>query len=187
MLACWMNGVSERRARGYTAMRSATATIIAATIIALALGCGPEVRDGDDDDDGDEISGSLEYEHAYARIYRAERRVDAVLWEANGERRVCGVLTDRAHEELEDTLANLDPSVDYGHDPATQDCTPAAQIHVAGLPHSPFECSWQCCRPELMRAALIYLFIESHFSYGKPLELDGEPYVAVEPGVPCPE
>jgi hypothetical protein len=105
----------------------------------------------------------------------------------HGERRECGLLTDRADGELESTIAALDPSMDYGYDAEAQECesSPGAWIHIEGFEHSPFACSWMCCRPELIRAALIYSLVESHFVGLMPL-VDGEPYVAIEPDRLCP-
>jgi hypothetical protein len=152
--------------------------ITISAIAALGLACGPEAADGDDP------PGELEYEHPYARIYRLDRRVDVIFVEEHGQRRECGLLTTRAYDELERTIVALDPRVDYGHDPETQECRPAAWVHIEGFEHSPFECSWQCCTADLLRAALVYSIIEANFSGTTPI-VDGEPYVAIEPDQPC--
>jgi hypothetical protein len=155
-------------------MRLVTATAFAL----LALSCGPEVADEP------EALGTLEYEHSYARIHRTEQRVEIVHVQRETERRECGILTERAYTELEDTLAALEPDVNYGHVPEAQDCTPGARIHIEGFEHSPFACDFQCCQRELARAGLIYSLVEYHFD-GGTLEFDGEPYVVVEAEEPC--
>ncbi|MCX4241336.1 hypothetical protein [Paraliomyxa miuraensis] len=153
----------------------------ASIAIALTLGCGPESGDGD------ELSGTLEYERPdEQRIYRQGRRVDILLEEEQGTRRECGALTDRALGDIEGTISELDPSVDYDHDPDVLECDrPGAWIHIEGFEHSPFECSWECCQPELMPAAVAYLMIVTNVRYSTPVEVDGEPYVAVELDEQC--
>lgn len=137
--------------------------------------------------DDPEPLGGLEFEHSYVRIHRLDRRIDVVLVEGDEERRECGVLSDRAYVDLEDTLAALDPREDYGYDAAVDQCTtpPGASVHIEGFDHSPFSCDFQCCRPALARAGLVYSLIEYHF-HGGTLPIDGEPYVAVERDEPCP-
>jgi hypothetical protein len=158
-------------------MRLVTATAFAL----LALSCGPEVADEP------EALGTLEYEHSYARIHRTEQRVEIVHVQRETERRECGILTERAYDELEDTLAVLDPREDYGYDPRIDECIeqPGAEIHIEGFEHSPFSCDFLCCRQELARAALIYMLLETYFSDGEVLVFDGEPYVVVEQDEPC--
>jgi hypothetical protein len=147
-------------------------------IMMFVLACGPEAGEEDD------IPGKLEYEQLYDRVYRLDRRIDVRFETENGERWDCGLLTDRAYDELEGTLAGLDPSVDYGeHRP---NCSPhGALVHIEGFEHSPFECSYECCHPDLYWAAVVYSMIINNFFGGYPI-LDGEPYVAIEPDQPCP-
>ena len=144
------------------------------------VACGPEAGDEN------EIPGMLEYEQLYNRVYRIDRRIDA-SFEFPGEDRKrweCGLLTDRAYDDLEGTLATLDPSIDYSEHRA--DCnTHGALVHIEGFEHSPFECSYECCHPDLGWAAVIYSMILTNFDGGHPT-LDGEPYVAIEPDQPCP-
>lgn len=90
---------SARHRRG-----SAIPNILAPSVLSLGLGCGPQAHDEP------EPPGTLEYEHDYARIYRQGRRIDIVLVEGETERRECGVLTERAYTELEETAAALEPS-----------------------------------------------------------------------------
>lgn len=107
--------------------------------------------------------------------------------EGDGERRECGILTERAYTELEDDLAALDPREDYGYEPDVDECTtPAgAWVHIEGFEHSPFLCAWYCCRPELTRAALIYSIMVANVQ-GGGANVEGEPYVAIEPDQSCP-
>ncbi|MCX4241836.1 hypothetical protein [Paraliomyxa miuraensis] len=157
--------------------------ITEAALASLAFACGPETEADLDPDP----PGTLEFEHSHARIYRHERRIDIVHVNGDGESRECGVLTERAHTELEDTLAALDPREDYGYDPEVDQCTTSAGawVHIEGFDHSPFLCAWYCCRPELAHAALIYSLIVLHFE-GGGVNVDGEPYIAIEPDTPCP-
>ncbi|MCX4242526.1 hypothetical protein [Paraliomyxa miuraensis] len=159
-----------------------TRPVLPSLFALLAVACESQVPDDP------EPPGVLEYEHAYARLYRRDRRIDAVLVRGDTESRACGILTEPAHAELEETLAALDPSVDYGYDPQIDDCTwePGAWVHVEGMVHSPFSCDFQCCPRGLGRAAVIYMLVETYFSDGRVLEIDGEPYVAIDPDQPCP-
>ncbi|MCX4241837.1 hypothetical protein [Paraliomyxa miuraensis] len=156
----------------------------ASALAVLVLACEP------DEPDDPEPPGTLEFEHSYARIYRLDHRVDIAYVRTMGEpeRHGCGILSERAHTELEDTLESLDSREDYGYDPNVQECasSPGAEILIEGFEHSPFLCDFMCCHRDLARAALIYTLIESHFVAGQVLEFDGEPYVAIEPDTPCP-
>jgi hypothetical protein len=146
----------------------------------VVLACGPEVGEEND------IPGELVYEQRDERLYRSDRRVDVIFDYAreDGLEGKCGFLTDRAYDELEGTLAALDPGVDYGeHRP---DCnTHGALVHVEGFEHSPFACTYECCHPDLGRAAVVYNMILDNF-YDIYPTFDGEPYVAIEPDQPCP-
>jgi hypothetical protein len=153
--------------------------IIASTLAMLAVACGPEVGDEDD------VPGTLVYEDSYTRLYRLDRRIDIIIREEHGERRECGLMTDRALEELESTLAGLDAAVDYGDDPETLECSPTERIYIEGFDHSPFECNWQCCHPDLQWVAVVYNMVINNVYGGTPT-IDGEPYVAIEPDQPCP-
>jgi hypothetical protein len=157
-------------------------TRITLAMIMVALGCGPEPGDPGEDHD---VPGQLEYEQLYNRLYRLDRRVDASFAYpgTEGEDWRCGLLTDRAYDELESTLAALDPSADYGqHRP---DCdTHGALIYIAGFEHSPFACSYECCHPVLSSAAVVYSVILNNFVGGYPV-VEGERYVAIEPELPC--
>ncbi len=154
-------------------------TIIVVTILACASACGPEVAD-------EEPPGELVYEDSLDRIYRDDRRVEVIYdyERQDGLRGRCGILTDRAYDELESTLAQLDPAVDYGEHPA--DCSPSeALVHVDGLEHSPFACGFSCCHRDLFWAVFVYTMVLTNFDGGHPT-LEGEPYVAIEPDQPCP-
>ena len=74
--------------------------------LVIASACGPQV------DDEEHPPGELVYEDSHERLYRLDRRVEVVYdYESDvGLEGRCGILTDRAHEELESTLAALDPS-----------------------------------------------------------------------------
>jgi hypothetical protein len=156
--------------------------LITLAMMMFVLACGPEAGEEDD------IPGKLEYEQPLDRVYRVDHRIDVIFEYPgdNGERRDCGLLTDRAYDELESTLAALDPSVDYGYDPDVLDCERSdALVHIEGFEHSPFECSYDCCHPDLYWAAVVYSMILNNFWGGYPT-IDGEPYVAIEPDVTCP-
>ena len=154
-------------------------TILA--ILVFVSACGPEAGKEDD------VPGKLEYEQIYNRVYRQDHRIDVIkeLPGDDSERRECGFLTDRAYDELESTLAALDPSIDYSeHRP---DCTThGALVHIEGFEHGPFECSYECCHPDLGWAAVVYSMILNNFHGGYPI-FEGEPYVAIEPDLPCPD
>jgi hypothetical protein len=153
---------------------------ITLAVMMFTLACGPEAG-GEDD-----IPGKLEYEQIYNRVYRLDRRIDVSFETENGERWECGMLTDRAYEELETTLAALDPNTDYGYDPDVLDCERSqALVHIEGFAHSPFNCSYRCCHPDLHGAVVVYSMILNNF-YGAHPTIDGEPYVAIEPDDPCP-
>jgi hypothetical protein len=155
--------------------------ILASSVASLVMSCGPEAAEEP------VPRGALEFEHSYVRIYREDRYVDVVLVEQGGERRECGTLSERVYDELEDTLAGLDPRVNYGYDSRIDECIepPGAEIHIEGFEHSPFSCDFLCCRQELARAALIYMLLETYFSDGEVLVFDGEPYVVVEQDEQC--
>jgi hypothetical protein len=177
MLGWIVNGAGKRHRLGARVMRK---SIAASTIAVLALACGPEASDEDD------LPGKLVYEDSYTKVYRLDRRIDLVIEQEHGERRECGFLTDRAHDELEATIDALDPGVDYGYDADVLDCNyrPMAWVHIEGFEHSPFECSWMCCRPELIWVAVVYSMVINNV-YGATPIYEGEPYVALEPDRPC--
>jgi hypothetical protein len=155
-------------------------TITVSTLVILALACGPEASDED------VPPGELVYEDPDTRIYRLDRRVEVVIRQEHRERRECGFLTDRVHDELERTIDMLDPGEDYGYDADLVDCDPPdAWIHLAGFEHSPFQCHWQCCRPELLWVAFLYSMVVHTFDGGAP-NIEGEPFDAIEPDRPCP-
>jgi hypothetical protein len=190
---------SSTRGQRYDEGERIMRRVISASLCAwLAMACGPEAADEP------EAPGVLEYEHPQMRLYRLGRRIDAffIRYMGDVEHHECRMLSSRAQAELEDTLAALDPAVDYGCDPETQDCTPETLIHIEGFEHSPFACDvpvhiagfdqspfacdFACCRPELSRAALIYWLIGSYFEgFEDPFVFDGEPYVVIEPNELC--
>ncbi|MCX4244005.1 hypothetical protein [Paraliomyxa miuraensis] len=154
--------------------------LITLAIMMVVIACGPEVGDEND------IPGKLEYEQIYNRVYRQDHRIDVVkeLPGENDERRECGFLTDRAYDDLAGTIEALDPRADYGDHPV--DCeTHGALIHIEGFERSPFDCSYECCHPDLRRAAIVYSVILNNFD-GLAPPYDGEPYIAIEPDQPCP-
>ncbi len=155
--------------------------IIFSIIAASASACSP----GGDDEE--HPPGELVYEDSFDRLYRLDRQVEVIYdYERDdGLEGKCGLLTDRAHTELESTFVPLDPSVDYGEHPA--DChTSGALVHVDGFEHSPFECSFSCCHRDLHWAAVVYTMILTDFSHEAHPVIDGEPYIAIEPNQPCP-
>ncbi|MCX4242968.1 hypothetical protein [Paraliomyxa miuraensis] len=177
MAASSTDGVGERCYKGAEVMRR---VITAASLASIAMGCESEAPHDS------EPPGVLEYDDSFARIYRLDRRIDIIGVKGDRERHECGILSERAHAELGDTLSALEPGEDYGRDPSPGGCAPGASIHIEGFVHSPFACDFECCRPELARAALVYFLIGMHFEGFDPLEFDGEPYIAIEPDTPCP-
>jgi hypothetical protein len=172
--------IDEAASRHRTTELAVGKPLLMSAIVMCVLACGPEAG-GEDD-----IAGVLEYEQLYNRVYRFDRRIDVIkeLPGEDSERRECGFLTERAYDELESTLTALDPSVDYGEHP--DECTTyGALIHIEGFAHSPFECTSECCHPDLHWAAVVYSMILENFSGGYP-EIEGEPYVAIDPDQPCP-
>lgn len=149
--------------------------------ISIAVGCGPE--SGDDDDP----PGKLEYEDPYTQYYRLDRRVDVVSLDPAFSRPGCGFLTDRAYDDLTNTLQALDPNVDYRlQTDCSQTGLPEDRFYIEGFEYSPFQCAWYCCNVELIRAATVYFAVGSNL-YDQEPTIDGEPYVALEPDMPCPD
>ena len=156
--------------------------LITLAIMMFTLACGPHTRD----ENG--TPGELEYEQPNNQLYRLDRRIDVIkeLPGEDGERHECGFLTDRAYDDLESTLAALDPSVDYGYDSDTLDCERSqALVYIEGFDHSPFECGFECCHPDLHWAAIVYSMSLNNFA-GITANIDGELYTAIEPDQPCP-
>jgi hypothetical protein len=149
--------------------------LIVVAIAVCAVGCGP-------DPDEEAPRGELVYADDIKEIYRLDRRMEVValdpMWEKDG----CGFLTDRAYDDIETTIEALDPSKDYFTDP--EECQSVARVYIEGFEHSPFECYWMCCHPDLVRIALVYLAVVSNLSGQEPV-IDDEPYVALEPDRPC--
>jgi hypothetical protein len=91
--------------------------ITASALAVLALACGPSIADER------EPLGTLEHEYgpwtggghgwASGEWYRLDRRIELVPEQNPYLRPMCGTLTDAAYDELEATIAALDPSVDY--------------------------------------------------------------------------
>src|SRR5688572_20359016 len=129
-------------------------TIIAQAVVPIMLGCGPQV--GDDDHDP---PGVLEYETPVAQYFRQDRRVEVVALDPIRSRDGCGYLTDRAYDDLVDTIAALDPSADYLWFGCFPDADPKGLVHLEGFEHSPFVCDWNCCDEELLRFALVYFVV----------------------------
>jgi hypothetical protein len=156
--------------------------IITSGIAALLTGCGPEV-----DDEVGAPPGILEYEDPYARYYRSDRRMDVVAVDPMLGRSGCGLLTDRAYDDLTNTIAALDPSLDYRvQTGCPQSGPPKDLLYIEGFDHSPFSCAWYCCHEELIRATTVYFAVGSNL-WGQYPAVDGEPYVALEPVMPCPD
>jgi hypothetical protein len=155
--------------------------IIASTVAAFAVGCGPEIGDEDD------LPGVLVFEHTDAKIYRLERRIDVIPADSDIGRRECGFLTDRAYDDLKTTIDALDPSVEYVVESEVCQPTgnPSGRVYLDDFEHSPFACDWRCCHPELIRVATVYFVVENNFVDLEPV-IDDEPYVAIEPDRPCP-
>jgi hypothetical protein len=133
--------------------------------LAFIAGCGPAV-----DDEPEPVGElALEYEDSRGRLYRLDRRVEVIYdyEREDGLQEKCGFLTDRAYDELESTLAALDPSADDGDHPADCD-TYGALVYIDGFEHSPFECTHECCHRDLVWAAVVYSMILNNFHGGYP-------------------
>jgi hypothetical protein len=157
-------------------------TLIAATLATLAVACGPELA-------ADDVPpGKLEHEDPFARYYRLDRRLEIVAIDPIDGRSGCGFLTDRAYDDLMNTYDALDPDVDYGMYPDCPQTAPPKddRLYLEGFTHSPFECAWYCCHPDLIRAATVYWAAASNLFVGQEPTIDDVPYVALEPDRPCP-
>jgi hypothetical protein len=152
-----------------------TKALITVLAAASAASCGPEV-------DEDVPLDELVYSDAFNEIYRLDRRVEVVAVDPMFAKDGCGFLTDRAYDDLETTIAALDPSKDYVADPEM--CEALEKVYIEGFEHSPFECYWMCCHRDLMPIANVYLAVFSNLYSQEPV-IDGEPYVALEPDRPC--
>jgi len=132
--------------------------------------------------------GHLELEGGVNEIYRDDHRIEIVSVSDPNQSPSCGMLTERAYQDLKATIESLDPSVDYDFETSEQECSyfdsPGAQIHIEGFEHSPFSCDAFCCRPELSMIPIVYLHASNNL-IGTVLEVDGEPYVAIESEIPC--
>jgi hypothetical protein len=167
-----------------------TKTITAFVVAAFFLGCGPAA-----DDEPDRV-GHIEYEYGpwaargvgweAGEWYRAGRRIE--LWPEKNpyEPHVCAMLTPEAYDELERTIAALDPNVDYAL--ADGECSwqdaPSAVIHIEGFTHSPFWCDWVCCREELVLIPSTYFLAANELS-DDPIEIHGEAYPVVDVDESC--
>lgn len=176
-----LQGIVQEAGSHHPTENAVRKPFITLAVMIVVFACGPQAGDESD------IPGKLEFEQSDARLYRLDRRIDAsfeysgddVQWE-------CGFLTDRAYDDLEGTLAALDPGVDYGYDPEILECErPGTLVHIEGFDHSPFDCSFECCHPDLHWAAIVYVMSLNNFS-GITANIEGEPYVAIEPDQPCP-
>ena len=152
-------------------------TIPAVTIAVLSLGCGPEVY---------RPPGTLEYEHPASAFYRLDRRVEIIPLDPVVSHHHCGFMTDRAYDDLMVTLDALDPTkdYDYGADDCSQGIEPRGLVHLYDFDHSPFACDYHCCHPDLLGVAFVYFLVENNFYYPE-VNVEGEPYVAIEPDRPC--
>jgi hypothetical protein len=159
---------------GTRSMRFMTSLFVAAAL-ACTASCGPELNE-------EPSRGELVYSDDFKDIYQLDRRIEVVARDPMYGKSGCGYLTDRAYEDLERTIAALDPSKDYVVDP--ERCSTSVMVYIEGFEHSPFECVWLCCHPELVRVALVYLAVISNLSSQEPV-IDDVPYVALEPDRPC--
>ena len=153
--------------------------LVISAIVGLTMGCG-----SDDHDDGGDPPGVLEYEIPTARFYRQDRRIDVVGVDPTVDRSGCGFLTDRAYDDLVGTLGALDSGARY--DWSGCDYRPDGMLYLDDFEHSPFECNWYCCNVEILPIGVAYFGVVSNI-YGQRPNIEGEPYVALEPDVPCPD
>jgi hypothetical protein len=153
-------------------------TLIVATTLAFAASCAPDV------DEDMPFRGELVYTDTIQEIYRLDRRIEVVAVDPmSNNDEGCGYLTDRAYEAIETTVESLDPSKDYVADP--EQCQTRELVYIDGFEHSPFECIWLCCHPDLLPIATVYLAVQETLANGDPPTINGEPYVALEPDQPC--
>jgi hypothetical protein len=95
-------------------------------------------------------------------------------------------MTDRAYDDLTATLDALDPNVDYNvWTGCRQTSDPKGLVHLDGFEHSPFACDWDCCHPDMKGVSFVYFLVENNFYYPS-VNVEGEPYVAIDPDQPCP-
>lgn len=157
--------------------------LISLSLLLLLAACEP-----DEANDGTTPPGALEYEGTVHNGYRLDRRVDIVPVDPDRPSS-CAYLTDRALRDIEDTIAALDPSIDYGFEASGQACayihSPGAQIHLAGFQLSPFSCDELCCHEDLAAIARVYFHVANNLE-DTVFEVDGEPYLAIDPEQACP-
>jgi hypothetical protein len=151
-----------------------------AAVLAVPMGCGPNTSHDD------EPPGMLEYETPNARFYRLDRRVDIVGVDPMCDRSGCGMLTERAYDDLMSTLDVLDSGAEYDWPDGCPHGPPDGLLYLDGFEYSPFECSWWCSHVDLQPIAVVYLAVGSAL-YDQTPNINGEPYVALEPDMPCPD
>lgn len=157
----------------------AVRVLVIASALAVQGGCGPEVPNEKIDP-----PGVLEYETPVAQYFRQDRRVEVVALDPILALDGCGYLTDRAYDDLVDTIDTLDPSADYVWSNCLPDADPKGLVHLDGFEHSPFVCDWDCCHVDLGSIALVYFVVGSNLVDQWPV-IDDVPYVALEPDRPC--
>jgi hypothetical protein len=164
--------------------------ITASALAVLALACGPSIADER------EPLGTLEHEYgpwtggghgwASGEWYRLDRRIELVPEQNPYLRPMCGTLTDAAYDELEATIAALDPSVDYP--PPADRCGwsegPSARVHLEGFTHGPFSCDWLCCHDELAWIPSLYFLATNELSED-PIEVHDQPFPVIDIDWPC--
>lgn len=138
--------------------------------------------------DSKEPPGALEYEGTVYHAHRLERRVD-VLSADDSEPPRCGILTAQALADLTSTIESLDPDTDYDYALVDEPCpytdAPGALIHIEGFHHSPFACDELCCHPELAPVPRMYFHVFNNL-HDTVIEVDGEPYLALDVDQACP-
>jgi hypothetical protein len=151
-------------------------------MLACPLACGPSV-------DEPEPLGTLEYGSYAGGWYREERRIEFVPDPEHGfSPPECAYLTQSAERRIEDALAALDPTIDYGF--LEEDCSYQdglfTKVYVDDLEHSPFACGMFCCRSELVDVSWTYLHAGSNLA-GEAFEIDGERQVVIDLDRACEE
>jgi hypothetical protein len=81
------------------------------------------------------------------------------------------------YEDSFERLYRLDRRIEVIYDFERED-------GLEGFDHSPFSCDCHCCPAELRMVPWVYFHAANNLQ-GAVFEIEGEPYVAIEPDQPC--